>query len=373
MYMSKRSKRRKSAKKHNAPTIGRGFDFGFLPRMIYANESSMDFNQHAIAANIFGCAYGYDRIDGYPAAIPCMTLIGENPDELNAAAKCLENWGCAADGDAVDINIVLKNDGGYLLGVQPEQTRLANRYTKDQALADALYFGATWIKTLDSTNPILYRWQDYLESKLSPIKIMFGTATSVDGMPQINTVKELPGAVSFIKFRLKIETEQENPSHWFFSIVRKQKNARKPERDVYEPSQVAAARKKVIDTAFPLSRERIRRLNLHERIKELTNFEGVSPSQIDQAVINVQLSREWSGGLDHYVGIKELDKTWWQRISGRIEYCGNENIIADIPLVAIARQMRLDVEYVVHRHGATLSPTMKSNQRLFSRLGYGSV
>jgi hypothetical protein len=148
---------------------------------MYAHESSLELNCHMIAANVVGCAYGFDHPNRYPGHIPCLTFIGEKPDELLAASRCLESWGCAVDGDCVDINIVLKTDGGYLIAVQPNWKRTINRVVKDDALVDLFASGATWIKTIDTTNPVLREWKAYLRSKVAPIEVGFATAKFVDG------------------------------------------------------------------------------------------------------------------------------------------------------------------------------------------------
>jgi hypothetical protein len=205
----KRNKRKRNPNKINFDSSSQGFDFGFLPRVMHIGTSSVDLTSHMVKGRVIACAYGFQGVDGYPSPIPSLTFVGQVASEMLAASKCLEYWGCAEDGDAADINIILKNDGGYLVGIQPNYPRMMHRVFKDSALIDMMFSGGTWIKTLDSTNPILFDWKDYLKSKLAPIAIGFATANVVNGLPRVDTITALEGSLSFIKFGVTIQSEAE--------------------------------------------------------------------------------------------------------------------------------------------------------------------
>ncbi|CAM3303243.1 hypothetical protein [Thalassospira profundimaris] len=367
----KKRNRKKKQKSLSRSSAARGFDFGFLQRVMYASTSSVDLNNHMTTANVVGCAYGFDRAGGYPAPIPRLTFVAELEGELRAATKCLESWGCADDGDSVDIDIVLKNDGGYLLGMQPNYARMMMRMVKDSALVEPIFSGATWIKSIDTTNPMLFEWKDNLKSKIAPIKVGFATAKFVAGVPQFDTIKPLEGALSFVKFGLTIQTEEENPDHWFFDIVRHTKRKSGPFGPRKgTPKDVAAARANVINSAFPVSRTRIHRQGLTEKIEALTST-PISKSQVEQAAINILLSREWTDSQDHYVGVANLDEEWWKRVGHRVEIAEPPDTISGLDLTAVFRQLTLDVEYTLRHHGANVSAKFATNQKLFMRLGYG--
>ena len=99
----------------------------------------------------------------------------------------------------------------------------------------------------------------------------------------------------------------------------------------------------------------------------------VSDSQIEQAAINVILSREWAGGRDHYAGIANLDTEWWERVGRRVEIAGTPDTISEIDPAIVLRQLTLDVEHTLRRHGASVSPKFQTNQKLFMRLGYAQA
>lgn len=368
-------KKNRNRKVRNRPAAGpgSGFDFGHLPRALFASTSSFDLNTHLTAARVNGCAYGYDEVEGYPTDIPCLTLVGEDEEELLKASKCLESWGCLEDGDAVDLEILLKNDGGYLLGLQPNYKKMSVRMLRDRSLVQAIFTGATWIKTLDTTNPMLLDWRDYLRSKLAPIKIMFATAKSVNRIPQMDTFQLVPEAITFVKFDVRITSQEEEPEHWFLKIVggsAQRLKGRGPVKDT--PNDVAVARKRIIDTAFPVSRARIRRAGLADQVRALANNSEITASQVEQAAINLMLSREWTGA-DHYVGIDDLEREWRARVGKRVEVCRDPDKLAELQLTDLIAQISLDVEYALREHGATRSPKFATNQRQFVRLGYASA
>jgi hypothetical protein len=139
-----------------------------------------------------------------------------------------------------------------------------------------------------------------------------------------------------------------------------------------KPTQVAAARTRVIDSAFPVSRTRIRRNKLFEQVEALVDV-PITGSQIEQAAINVMLSREWTDNWDHYKGIAKLDDEWWKLVGRRVEVAGMPDTISEIDAQSILRQLTLDVNCTLRRHGSTISPKFQSNQKLFARLGYAQV
>ncbi|MCV9960293.1 hypothetical protein OIU34_00120 [Pararhizobium sp. BT-229] len=340
-----------------------------MQRNLFASTSSIEFNNLMMAASVIGCAYGYDKTVGYPAPIANLSIIGENADRLAAASEILRDWGCDEDGDAVGLEIVLRRDGTYLLGMGPDQRRLVNRMSKDQDLFDLLFMGTTWIKKMDTTNPLLLEWKELFANKLMPVQISFATANTLHGIPQRHTLRDVPGALRFIKFETKITTEEEAPDHMFIEVVDRRKGRSTGPKDA-KGSDIAVRRQRVINSAFPISRERIRRHRLYEKIVDLLGDEEISIGQVTQAAINLELSREWSG-QDHYPNAEDVGDKWWERVSQRVELTSLPNAFEEMEIPAIARQLELDVEAVIRRHGATLFPKFKLNQRQFIRLGYG--
>jgi hypothetical protein len=370
------SKKRRKTKNRpaRAKPAEQGFEFGFVPRAMYTDSSSLELSRHMTNANVVGCAYGYDRVRGHPGYVPCLTFVGERAEELLAASACLASWGCAEDGDAVDIEIILKSDGGYLISMQPNWPRTLNRVVRDDALIDLLAAGATWIKTIYSTNPALREWKEYLRSKIAPIKVGFAIAKFVDGLPRFDNIEAVPGALSFVKFGITIETEEEKPDHRLLAVV-KGDGRRRPQphgREKWSPKNVAAARSNVIDSAFPISRVRIRRALLTDRVSALADA-SLDRSQVEQAAINLGLSQEWTAGRNFYVGVEKLETEWWDRIRCRVEIAGMDDPLSNIDPIVVLHQLTLDVEHTLRHHGATISTKFHANLKLFKRLGYAET
>ncbi|CDZ68001.1 Hypothetical protein NGAL_HAMBI2605_62840 [Neorhizobium galegae bv. orientalis] len=366
--MGKHKRRDRTTTTHSSVNA-RGFEFGNLRRSLFAYTSSIEFNSHMIEAKVFACAYGYDKVAGYPVPVPALTIVGEKAERLLAASEILKEWGCGDDGDAVDVEIVLRRDGSYLFGMQPNLRRGMDRMSKDQDLQDVIFFGGTWIKKIDSTNPILLEWKDATRSRISPVLISLATAHAKFGIPQIDTIKRVPGTLDIVKFDLKIASEDENPDHALINIVDDRKRSQGRPK-VATPREIAKRRQRVIDSAFPVSRDRVRRLNLHHRLVDHIKVDQITVAQATQAAINVQLSREWCG-LDHYPIEDFSAEGWWDRTLDRVEMTTVPNLIGEIELAILARQLELDVTTVLRDHGAEVSPKFNVNQRHFVRLGYG--
>jgi hypothetical protein len=373
--MSKKKGGRSKKRTKALSNPGVGLELGAIPRVLLASDSVFDFNRQLVEANVYGFAYGFDRVEGYPSPVPCLSLIAEKPAHLELAFKYFEHWGSQVDGDSVDMTIVLRKSGTYLLGIQPNAERMIYRLVKDTALAETIYPGMTWIKTVDTTNPILWDWKEHLESKMLPIVVHAATAQAIRGIPQTETVQPIVGAPSFTKFGLVIVSEDEEPDHWFFDII-SQSRGEKPRRrkaPKNAPSFVAAARRRLIDTVFPVTRERVRRRNLGSECRAILGSDLVSDAQVEQAAINVMLSQEWCNGAEHFVGMKDVHEQWWKRLQQRVEIAGSKNAVEEMDAEIVAKQVQLDVGYTLRQHGVALTEKFSTNQKAFTRLGYAGT
>jgi|TARA_R110001632_G_scaffold81367_4_gene181271 hypothetical protein len=352
--------------------VGQGLELGHIPTVMVAPDAAVDFNRSMYEANIIGCAYGFDKIDGFPLPIACLTLLATNPDHLRDAFELFERWGSLQDGEAVDLEMLLCRDGSYLFGIGPNPRRMITRMVRDDTLANPIFPSATYIKTVDSTNEILLEWKEYLSTGLFPVRVMAATVEMRDGVPDMATIAPIPGAESFVTFNLKIVTEEEVPEH-FFLWVTDRKNGEKPKTQKPEskPKNVAYARRRVIDGVFPVTRGRIRRSGLVARIRANHSNLEISVSQIEQAAINCMLSSEYGNDRPHFDDLPDIHETWWQRISTRVEIAGQSDAINSLSDKAISEQLELDVSHTLRTHGAPISAKFETNQKLFMRLGYG--
>lgn len=370
--MGKRKKRRHQHKSQLSRSTERGLELGQTPRVLIAPESAFSFQEALHDSDITGCAYGFDHVDGYPTYVPCVTIIGMHADKIRRAFECFESWGSQVDGEAVDLEMLLCNDGTYLFGIGPNARRMISRLVCDQALANVLFPGTTFIKTIDSTNPILLEWKENSTSKMFPVKIMGATASLTGGIPDMNSIKVVEGANPFVTFNLKIVSEAEAPDHFFLRVIRQQRQIGEKKKVVGDkPAEIALARKNLIDSVFPVSKARIRRANIVGEVRASLSDCQISDSQIEQAVINLILSREIGSGTDHFVTLPDIHQKWHEYLRTRVETTAMVDDIPSISLTSILKQLELDVAFTLRSHGAQVKQKFSTNQRLFMRLGYG--
>lgn len=370
--MEKRKKKRgRSPAKTAKP--GQGFDLGDQEGALVLPD--INFNQALLDANVFACAYGYDRVAGYPSHVPVLTLVGEHSKPLQRAFNDFAQWGCENDGDVVDVQLMLKNDGSYLMAISPEVERAMHRLAPHHQLLRPLVFNMFWIKPFDTTNPILPDLAHYCRSPLAPVLISAGTADFSRHPPNLDSLRVVPDLPRLMKFDLKIHHERDDPEHWILQVGRKVgkcKDGPKPGGPISNPEECIRLRRKTIDVAFPVSRERVRRARLVGAVRNLVGFEDVGADQIEQAAINLVLSAELADGHPHFVGLGPgLRDVVWKHILTRVERADGENRIEDLEPAIVAAQVELDVTAVLARGGVpTGRAKFRTLQVLFKREGY---
>lgn len=256
--MTKKSKVKKLPKKFpdKAPFVkpDRGFDFGFFMRVMSVPD--IEFNQALRDAEIIGCAYGFQPIEGTSQPVPCITLIGTNASAFDRAYQCFKRWGCEEDGDVLDVDLLLKTDGSYEIWVGPEINHLLYRTIPQAELFESLAMNMSWIKPIDSTNKMLHEMKSYCKSGLHPVVI-----SAAIGDPNNRSSLHLAPVQSWkdiLKFDLHIIEQSEVPEDPRFALKeRSARNHRKnmPQPQKLTPEELCKRRIKAIDTAFPVSKE----------------------------------------------------------------------------------------------------------------------
>ena len=365
----RRKRKNTSENPKNVPSKRQGFDFGMLQRSSVANEDDFKFNQDLIESEVIGCAYGLGPVEGAQNLVPFLSLIVLNEDKVRSAFESFRAWGCEDDGDVVSAEIVLRNDGSYRLAMGPDILRRMYKTTHYHQLLSPLFFGVTWIKTVDSTNPILREWANRSKSHFTPIRIDAVTSTGGARIPTPDAIQPISGLPQVIKFGLRVLHERDHPDHWLirFTDGKKPKSA-PPEAT---PITIALSRKKVISVAFPVSRNRILRAGLVTSVRALSGIGSATEAQIVQAAINLLLSRELCGGRLHYEGLSELDRVVWPHIVNRLERADGETLPALLP-EDVGNQLKLDVAKLLSARGVpTHNLKFDAQQQLFLRRGYG--
>lgn len=333
--------------------------------------TDIDFNQALMDASVFACSYGYQQVAGFPKPIPSLTLVGENRNAFESAFKHFARWGCEEDGDAIDIHMLLKHDGTYEMWIGPEVERSMYRLVPQADLHQPLMFNLSWVKLFDSTHPVVRDLKRYCESAIRPVVVTAAIGNPKN--PDINQIEPIDGLPMLVKFELRIVEEGKDADDPRFHF---RKEHRKPDRydprGSLSPEEYCRHRRQTFDVAFPVSRERVRRSGLLNRVRELPGFADVSETQVVQAGINLMLSAELVPGDRHYNQIvKELPKKLWDHIYSRYETANGEIKPADQKPAIVAYQLELDVRHVLMQRGVpTAREKFAKLQALFRRKGY---
>jgi len=356
-----RARIRRHPSKDPLDKIGRGFDFGLQPRVMAMPD--MEFNQALRDAGIIGCAYGSHPMEGMPDPVPSITLVGTDSAAFTKAYQHFVHWGCEEDGDVVDVDLLLKSDGSYDLWIGPEIKRSIYRTIPQSALFDTMSMNISWIKHIDSTNEMVYDLRQYCQSgRLSPIVIMAATSTKKNIRSM--QIEPVPSWKGILKFGLRILTEAEASLDPIYSFIASRSNQKKsPTPPKIIPKDLCQNRIMTLNTAFPVSRERILRSSLFDEVRGMNGFESVTEIQVIQAAINLMLSNELISGDKHYRQVTgDYYKKIWDAIAVRSDMADGSSQLADLDPVVIAHQVELDVR-------ATLSKMKRRSAREpFSKL-----
>lgn len=368
--MAKRKKSRTKAKVGPSAAVlrNRGFDLGDQMRVMALSD--VEFNQALRDAGVFGCAYGLERLEGIPHRIPAITLIGERPEGFVKAFEHFERWGCLEDGDAVDVQMLLKSDGTYELWIGPEIQRTLYRTIPCADLYQAMAFNVSWVKRFDSTHEAVRDLKRHCESGLRPIAIMAATGDPGDlSGRQLRPLKEWKGIV---KFQLRIVDEKDASGDPRFAPRDKAVNRAPAGVDELSAAEICRRRNRTLDLAFPVSRERVRRSDLIGRVRLLPGYSEVSEVQVVQAAINLMLSDQLVPGDRHYSRISgNFSQKIWQAVADFQEVADGMQQPADQPPEYVAQQIAFDVTCVLRKRKLLdATNTFYEQQALFRNAGY---
>lgn len=333
-----------------------------------------DFNADLTNAKINACAYGMQPYGEPATLVPFIALVCEQEDAMLRAFDCFMQWGCSVDGDVVRVEILIQNDGGYLVVISPDIERAMHRLVPHHRLLNMLTFSVSWVKRLDSTNEFLVSLTEYTKKVLSPVVI---TAYSMVGNVEPKSAAEFTPIVKLpllVIHNLGIYREADAPEHLLSigKVATKIDNQHKRSPKKNSPKDINVARLMTIDNAFPVSKERVHRAGLIEKVRCIDGFETVTAPQIEQATINLVLSSELTGGQLFYLGLGEdYKKTIWEHVFGRIELTSMENEIEKMSATSVAKQVELDIKTMLINNGILLQgSTIRSMQNLLSSMGY---
>ena len=283
-----------------------GFDYAGLPRV--AAISSPEFPSNLHGACVDGVAYGVVWSTALKENIPCISLVAQNGDALTKAFEEFNSWSQLTDPDSVELTFVFLKDGGYVLGITPEHSRLTRRCLGFRRAHQVMVLFTTWFKKLDSIHPALHEFREYSSRSVAPFS--FGGCTYV-GPRGALTPSSPPDTIPIspeplLKFEVTFVDEDDvepNSIGWVAIHAQSEQNVRSqtpPPRPGKE--ELATTRRRALACHFPVTLERLRRRGDISALMRHFAATDVRPWQIEQALCNLVLSHE-SGGGAHFENV----------------------------------------------------------------------
>lgn len=302
-----RKKKRISPNKSSTPTP-LGVDFGCFPAN--AAITFPEFSDHLREASIVAVAYGSEWSEALRTDIPSMSLVARRAEPLREAFKIFAAWSAAADGDAVELTVVLKETGGFLLGISPEPGRLARRCMGfDRTTVSPLTYAHVWCHSIRTVHRHLSQLRSYAQKPIAPF--LFGGVTLAGLLthsdPDAPEVAAVPGLTSILKFQITFADETDvEPGGTAEMLLR----IASPDHQSAESGSSLQTRRTIVDigserarvlrTHFPITLERLHRSGRLQHLRTTVAPDAdVGLWQFEQAYCNLALSTGSGWGI-HY-------------------------------------------------------------------------
>lgn len=325
-------RRRRTSRGPDRKSRPRGFDYGCLPCV--AAVASVEFMERLDAAVVDGVAYGSDRSESLEKEVPVISLVAQRGDELAKAFEEFSAWSQMTDPDSVAMNFVFRRNGGYLLAISPEYSRLQRRCLGFDRTQRAFVVGPSWIKPIDSVQPRLRAFREYCSAPIAPFLldgVTYVGPKSVLTPRSLPDVCPIPGLRPLQKFEVTFVDEDEvTPNSMAWHALHAE-SVNKPESPMGppkpEPDEIAKQRTRALAQHFPVTLERIRRESSVRRLMRGLAKYGVRPWQIEQALCNLVLSAEMGRGT-HFTGLsaRKAEESIIQAIQSRFELADGEKL-----------------------------------------------
>ena len=290
----------------NSEATPLGFDFGCLDtnRAVLSVPEFLEFLGNA---SVGGVAYGTAWSSTIDAHIPALSLVAYNADPLKAAFDIFSSWSQATDGDSVDLQIVLKENGGYVLGISPERERLTQRCIGFDRLGSPLVFSHTWYKDFDTVHPYVYELRSYMEQPISPFLFTAATTSQILTSSEELQLDPVPGLEPLLKFELTIVDESSVKPGTLQEVMRISRDSTLSTKEDVSPARpkrrsiesVGVARARMLSTHFPVTLQRVHRADYVQHVLRAVETYQIAAWQVEQAVCNLVLSSD-SGWGHHY-------------------------------------------------------------------------
>jgi len=352
--MSKRKER--TARKNSEP---KGYDHGIKATAF--SVGPLDLVNSLPRAEVDGIVYGKAYEPSLGTTVPLISLAGRNAALLRAAFHEFAQWSALSDGDAVELTFVFLKSGGYLVGASPEPTRLQQRMMGFDTTYHQISILPSWIKHIETVGPHTLEFRDYKEKLVSPFLL---TAVTYDGPLEpgrVPSVRQV--APELLKFEATIldedDVEQGSQADMILHVGMERslssfKPGHKPTaRRLPSPVEVRRARPLALRRSFPVTLARIARSDVMQALKAEVVANGAEAWQFDQAICNMVLSSDITGGHLHYETLASgnLLQEIAKAVATRYELADGKDGLPASTIEQIMRQISLDALFLLRMFG----------------------
>ncbi len=336
--MAKKSRRTKQSRSDQVTedrNSVNGFDYGCLPRVM--TVSALEFPGQLSSASVVGVAYGSTWSETLAGIVPTLSLIAENEAPLVTAFRTFNAWSQATDPDSLELTIVFRETGGYLLAIGPEQLRLRTRCLGyDRSHEAKTSMSCLWVKPIDTVHPLLRDFQVYCRSPIAPFifsaDLSHGRLGPIDATGTVPPFSRIEEVEPLIKFEITIVDEQNvkpETSAWValqlhdLEDIMKEKSHSELE---YDPKEIAQNRTNALRCHFGVTLERIRRDSTISTVMRSLKSDTIRCWQVEQALCNLILSADLTG-RPHFPGntSEEVETKVVQALTDRYELADNSH------------------------------------------------
>ncbi len=373
--MGKKKGRGKKNAKRSASGTMPGFDYG-IDRST-AILTAPDFNDNMRQAEIIAASYGELRAPGYGPIIPCISMVARNPAPLKEAYTQFQAWMQATGPDALKVEI-LYSSRGYYIGFGPEYQHAIWRTVGIDQFTSPLFYGVTYIKTIDSRQPLLDRLADYSKHVFAPVMLLGAhfTGDRAEGLaPRPSEIQSITDCPQLLLFRLPIyKTKEELPEFSGLRVMasRPHKNAsneaqKQYEQQVLAPDTIFRLRERRITALMPVTVHMLRTYAPLEAKLAAFEEQGLTRWQIEQAIVN---QRIWSQAAPKLRARFQNANDLYRAVESFAEIDDpNWDAIADDTDEILSQALR-DARLLLRKVGAKAPDTLEACQKELAARGY---
>lgn len=294
------TKQRKKGSKNTArPLVMPGFDYGIARTMAVMTEPV--FNDEMQKAEIIACAYGETSAPGMSRVVPFISMVARNPDPLKEAFLKFHQWIQATGPDALNVEI-LYSEEGYYIAFGPEHQHAMWRTVGIDKFVNPVFFGMTYIKTIDTRNVFLDVLAEYSKRPFAPIMLFGGHYTGTNPQsvsPNPADIRPIDGCPDLLLYNLPVYRAKEDvPKFSGLNIVASKPDKQEIENSCLEyeqrmtsPEEASRNQERGLASLMPVTLHMLRTYPpLQARVAALET-QGVARWQIEQAIVNQRL---WS-------------------------------------------------------------------------------